>query len=61
MINFNVATHALELWWREKTRRVNHKDSRSAPTRRQEKEIEKQPEQETFSLDDWEEWIADEL
>ena len=56
------ATHALELWWREKTQRVNHKDSCSAPTRRQEKETEnEQPEQETLSFDDWEEWIADEV
>ncbi len=53
------ATRALELWWREKTRRVNHKDSRSAPHRPQEEETE--TEHETFSLDDWEEWIADEI
>ena len=53
------ATHALELWWREKTRRVNHKDSRSAPSRPQEEEME--TEHEMFSLDDWEEWIADEI
>ena len=52
------ATRALELWWREKTRRVNHKDSRSAPSRPQE---EMETEHETFSVDDWEEWIADEI
>ena len=53
------ATRALELWWREKTRRVNHKDSRSAPTRPQEEETE--TDREFFSLAEWEEWIASEL
>ena len=34
------ATSAVELWWKEKVRRVNHKDTRSAPSRPQEKETE---------------------
>ena len=34
------ATHALELWWKEKTRILNHKDSRNPPTRLQEEETE---------------------
>ncbi len=53
------ATRALELWWREKTQRVNHKDSGSAPRRPQEEETE--TEHKTFSPDDWEEWITDEI
>ena len=52
-----IATCALELWWKEKTRRLNHKDSRKPSTRLQEEENEHEKAS-PFSLDDWEEWIA---
>ena len=51
------ATRALELWWKEKTRRLDHKDSRKPPTRLQEEETEHEKAS-RFSLDDWEEWIT---
>ena len=51
------ASNALELWWREKTRRVDRKDSRLPTTEvRQEEDDD---EHFVFSLDDREEWIAD--
>ena len=52
------ATSAVELWWKEKVRRVNHKDTRSAPSRPQEKETEAEHQHDAFSLDDWEKWIG---
>ena len=55
------ATRAVELWWRDKTRRVNHQDTRSAPTKSQAREEETDTEHEEFSLEDWEKWIADDV
>lgn len=53
------ATGALELWWKEKTRRVDHKDSRAPPTVSRPQEDETVHEESVFSLDDWENWIAE--
>ena len=52
------ASNALELWWREKTRRVDRKDSRLPPTVVRLEEDDTDHEQYVF-LDDWEERIAD--
>ena len=53
------ASNALELWWRKKTPRVDRKDSRLPPTVVRQEEDDTDHEQYVFSLDDWEEWIAD--
>lgn len=52
-------THTLELWYMDKTRRLNLRDSRSAPRRPQAQCIDLQDENEacTLSLSEWEEWI----
>ena len=49
-------THALELWYMEKTRILNVRDSCSAPRRPQSDEAQLETEN-TFSLSEWEEWI----
>ena len=53
------AGNALELWWREKTRRVDYKDSHLPPTVVRQEEDDTDHEHYVFSLDDWEECIAD--
>ena len=52
-------THALELWYMDKARRLNVRDSRSAPRRPQAQceEAEIVTEDNTFSISEWEEWI----
>ena len=52
------ANHALELWLSDKTCRVNQKDFRSQPTRSAPTGDESEEEEESFSLEDWEEWIS---
>lgn len=51
------ASHSVELWWSEKSRRVTcHLNS--ASTSAQEAESSSDAESEVFSLDKWEEWIS---
>ena len=51
------ATGAIQLWCSEKTRRLNQKDSRSY--HKQSNPAGNETEVYNFSLDDWQEWIAD--
>ena len=55
------ASVAMDLWWTEKTRRVNQKEPHSASTsvnthQGDEQEAEHEV---SFSLEDWEEWMTE--
>lgn len=54
------ASGALELWFKEKTRRVNHKETHSnrasGPSTSTDTEADSVTD--SFSLEDWEDWIA---
>ena len=47
---------AFDLWWREKRRR-NVEDSR-APPKRQQRELEETADEQSYNLDDWENWVS---
>ena len=52
---------AVDLWWKDKTRRVNHRDTRAAPSGPSHRNAD--PEHDTacssFSLEDWETWFVE--
>ena len=51
----------VDLWWKDKTRRVNHRDTRAAPSGPSQRNAD--PEHDTacssFSLEDWETWFVE--
>ena len=52
------ADGALELWLREKARRVSHKESHRKHRTQSTVSIDSSEDEEVFCLDDWEKWIG---